>query len=174
VPPTDFLLSAGNPNYGATMTPRSHRQWRDTRCSGGSSSALQLPTGEEDAVVDIDHQVTYWRDGAREEWQVAEELLERGRVRHALFFTHLAIEKALKARVCRQTMDLAPRTHNLVRLAEVARLSPGPERLRVLSRLNDFSQAGRYPETTGPMLTPDQARRHVTDASEVFQWLMTE
>jgi len=133
-----------------------------------------LRAGEEGTVVDIDHQVAYWRDGAREEWQVAEELLERGRIRHALFFTHLAVEKALKARVCRQTNDLAPRTHNLVRLAEVAGLHPGTERLRVLTRLNDFCQAGRYPETPGPTLTAEQARQHVADASEVFQWLMNE
>lgn len=125
-------------------------------------------------MVDIDHQVTHWRDGAREEWQVAEELLERGRIRHALFFTHLAVEKALKSRVCQQTKDLAPRTHNLVRLAEIAGLSPGTERLRVLSRLNDFCQAGRYPETPGPTLTAEQAGRQITDASEVFQWLMSE
>jgi HEPN domain-containing protein len=125
-------------------------------------------------VVDIDHQIAYWRDGAREEWQVAEELLDKGHARHALFFTHLAIEKALKALVCRRTKDLAPRTHNLARLAEVAGLSPEAESLRVLTRLNDFSQAGRYPETSGPVVTATEARQHVTDAREVFTWLMNE
>ena len=125
-------------------------------------------------MVDIDHQVAHWRGGAHEEWQVAAELLERGHVRHALFFTHLAVEKALKARVCRHTNDLAPRTHNLVRLAEAAGLSPSPARLRVLARLNDFCQAGRYPEAPGPTLTADQVREQMVDAREVFQWLMSE
>ena len=73
-------------------------------------------------MVDIIQQVAQWRDGAREECDVATELLERGRVRQALFFTHLALEKVLKAHVCRHTGDLAPRTHNLVWLAEVADL----------------------------------------------------
>lgn len=77
-------------------------------------------------MVDIIHQIAHWRDGAREEWQVATELLEKGRVRQALFFTHLALEKALKAHVCRHTGDLAPRTHNLVRLAEIAGLTVSP------------------------------------------------
>lgn len=123
-------------------------------------------------MVDIAQQVVYWRDGAQEEWQVALELLERGRVRHALFFAHLAVEKAIKAHVCRTTGDLAPRTHNLVRLSEVGGLRPDPNRLRVLSSLNEFSQAGRYPEGIAPTPTVAEARRYVDDAEKVLQWLM--
>ncbi len=101
-------------------------------------------------MVDITRQVAHWRDGAREEWQVAMELLDKGRVRHALFFAHLALEKALRAHVCRHIDDLAPRTHNLVRLAETAALELTAERLELLSALNESSQAGRYPDTLAP------------------------
>jgi len=55
------------------------------------------------ALVNIDKQVAYWRNGAVEDWEVAAHLLERGNVRHGLFFVHLAVEKALKALVCRNT-----------------------------------------------------------------------
>jgi HEPN domain-containing protein len=68
-------------------------------------------------MIDIAQQVHFWRDGAQEDLTVVQELLERGRIRHGLFFMHLALEKLLKAHVCRQTHDLAPRLHNLVRLA---------------------------------------------------------
>ena len=61
-----------------------------------------------------------------------------------------------------------------LRLAEAAELSPNPARLRVLARLNDFCQAGRYPEAPGPTLTADQVREQMVDAREVFQWLMSE
>jgi HEPN domain-containing protein len=125
-------------------------------------------------MVDIDHQVRHWLDGAREELQVSLELLERGRLRHALFFAHLAVEKALKACVCRRTRDLAPRTHNLVRLAEVAGLVLAPERLRALTRLNDFSQEGRYPESIGPPVPAAEARVFVEEAREVVTWLTSE
>jgi HEPN domain-containing protein len=125
-------------------------------------------------VVDIDHQVRYWREGALEEWEVAGEMLQKGRARHALFFAHLAVEKALKARVCRRTYELAPRTHNLVRLAELAGLELERERLRVLTDLNAYAQAGRYPEGPGPTLDAADARRHISTAREVFQWLMNE
>ena len=123
-------------------------------------------------MVDIAQQIAHWRDGAREEWQVATELLDKGRIRHALYFTHLELEKALKAHVCRHTGDLAPRTHNLARLAEVAALEPTTARLQVLSVLNEFSQAGRYPEILAPLPTLEQARLLMTEANEVFQWLM--
>lgn len=89
-------------------------------------------------MVDIPRQVAAWRKGAEEDWPVACELVERGRLRHGLFFAHLAIEKLLKAHVCRRTEDLAPRIHNLVRLAEQAGLRPSAEQLDVLAEMNQF------------------------------------
>jgi len=37
-------------------------------------------------MVDIQKQIAYWRNGAREDWAVAEELIGNGRIRHGLFF----------------------------------------------------------------------------------------
>lgn len=68
-------------------------------------------------MIVIEKQVAYWQDGAIEDWGVAKELIKRNKTRHGLFFVHLALEKLLKAQVCRRTQDLAPRVHNLVRLA---------------------------------------------------------
>lgn len=81
-------------------------------------------------MIDVEKQVAYWRDGAQEDWAVARELVGNGRTRHGLFFVHLALEKVLKAHVCRQTRDLAPRIHNLVRLAELTGVNPRAARRR--------------------------------------------
>ena len=70
-------------------------------------------------MIDIAQQVVFWCAGAREDWAVAQDLIAQGRVRHALFFAHLALEKALKAHVRHQTNNLAPRMHNLIRLSEI-------------------------------------------------------
>jgi HEPN domain-containing protein len=70
-------------------------------------------------MIDIEKQVNYWQKGAIEEWDLAQDLVKRNKTRHGLFFAHLALEKLLKAHVCRQTQDLPPRTHNLTRLAEL-------------------------------------------------------
>jgi HEPN domain-containing protein len=78
-------------------------------------------------MIDAERQAAHWRSGALEDWKVARDLIGNGRVRHGLFFAHLALGKALKARVCARTRDLALRLHNLVRLAELAGVDLTPE-----------------------------------------------
>ena len=123
-------------------------------------------------MVDIAQQIAHWRDGAREEWQVAAELLEKGRSRHALFFAHLTLEKALKAHMCRHTGDLAPRTHNLVRLADAAGLDVPAETRGLLGEMNEFVLTGRYPDAISSVPALDEARALHRRVGEVFQWLI--
>ncbi len=66
---------------------------------------------------------------------VAQILIDKGINRQALFFVHLSVEKALKALVCRETSDIPPRTHNLVRLAELAKLEMSGELKDTLEEL---------------------------------------
>ena len=103
---------------------------------------------------------------------MAEELLERGRVRHGLFFLHLALEKILKAHVCRQTRDLAPRLHNLVRLAELAETHLPEQHMDILAEMNRFAIAGRYPEPPFPLPTPAESKVYADRAKEVFACLI--
>ena len=95
-------------------------------------------------MVDIDAQVRHWEESSREDWLVASDLIKRGRLRHGLFFAHLAIEKMLKARVCQHSGDIAPKIHNLVRLAEAAGLSLSPTELDLLADMNRYNLEGRY------------------------------
>jgi HEPN domain-containing protein len=117
-------------------------------------------------MIDIEKQVAYWRGGALEDWQVATELTRRKRLRHGLFFAHLALEKALKAHVCRRTQGLAPRMHNLVRLAEMAELQLDDKQIDVLAEMNVFNLEGRYPEMLTPEPTVEEARRYIRRAKE--------
>jgi len=123
-------------------------------------------------MIDIEKQVVYWRNGAREEWTVAVELMDHGHIRHGLFFAHLALEKALKAQVCLKMRALAPRTHNLVYLAEQASLPLDRDRLKTLAEMNFFSMAGRYPEALPPMPDTQKAADLMKQAEEVFTWLI--
>lgn len=123
-------------------------------------------------MLDIEKQVTFWRDGAQEDLTVAQELLERGRSRHGLFFLHLALEKLLKAHVCRQTRDLAPRLHNLVRLAELAELPLSESQKDTLAEMNPFAIAGRYPDSPFPLPAPEAASDYGHRVQEVFACLI--
>jgi HEPN domain-containing protein len=91
-----------------------------------------------------------------------------------LFFLHLALEKLLKALVCHQTQDLAPRTHNLIRLAELAKLTPTQTQLDTLADINTFNLEGRYPEMVTPVPSFGDATTYLRQAEEVYRWFLSQ
>ncbi len=121
--------------------------------------------------MDVDKQITYWRNGSKEDWEVAMELVNSSRVRHGLFFAHLAIEKMLKAHVCRETKATPPKTHNLLRLAERTNLPFSDEQKRFVARFDRYQMEGRYPGAWTS--TPDKktAVREINTAKEFLTWL---
>jgi len=123
-------------------------------------------------MVNIDKQITFWRGGAEEDLAVARDLIKRNRIRHGLFFAHLALEKALKAHVCRVTQDIAPRLHNLVRLVELTDLDLQSAQVDILAEINPFNMEGRYPDTLSPPPSQEEAQNYISRANEVFQWLI--
>jgi len=125
-------------------------------------------------MIDIQKQITYWHNGAIEDWDVATDLINRGKTRHGLFFAHLALEKLLKAHVCRQTQDLAPRLHNLSRLAELAKLPLNQTQLDTLADMNAFNLEGRYPDLITPAPTAAETQIYLKQANEVFAWLQKQ
>ena len=124
-------------------------------------------------MVDIEKQVTFWRSSAKEDWDVAHQLVENERTRHGLFFAHLALEKILKAIICEHSQDLAPKLHNLSRLSELAGLTIDIEKMEVLAEMNAFQIEGRYPESLTKPPTIAETSKYMTKAEKVFQWLMS-
>ncbi|MHC5053128.1 MAG: HEPN domain-containing protein [Planctomycetota bacterium] len=122
-------------------------------------------------MVDVERQSDYWRSAADEDIAAAESLAEKGHLRHALFFAHLSIEKMLKALVVKVTGDLAPRTHDLLRLAERAGVSVSPERREFLAHLQRYCVEGRFPETMPVAPSHDEVRAGLTEARETLEWL---
>ena len=102
------------------------------------------------SMIDVEKQIDFWRGSSLEDWQVAHELVDNHRLRHGLFFAQLAMEKLLKAHVCLTTQDLAPRIHNLVRLAEIAKLELNISQIETLAEMSTFNIEGRYPDSILP------------------------
>jgi len=125
-------------------------------------------------MINIAKQIAYWTKGAHEDWSVANELVKHNRPRHGLFFAHLALEKAMKAHVCRHTQDLAPRIHNLLRLFELTGLNADLEQLEIFAEMNAFHIEGRYPESLTPPPSPEEGKEYLARAREVFQWLINQ
>ena len=125
-------------------------------------------------MIDVNKQVIYWRDGAVEDWDVANMLVKNGRIRHGMFFAHLALEKALKAHVSRATDNLAPKSHDLLRLANLAKLVLTQQQQETLTELDAYQLEGRYPQALPIESTSAEAREVLHNAGEVFQWLMKQ
>jgi HEPN domain-containing protein len=125
-------------------------------------------------MIDIGKQIAHWQTGAAEDWEIAQELINSKRVRHGLFFAHLTLEKMLKAHVCRHTQNLAPRLHNLVRLAELAALPLSDAQIDLLAEMNTFNIEGRYPDLLMPPPSLDEAKGYLRRTEKVHQWLTNQ
>ncbi len=124
--------------------------------------------------MDVQKQIDFWRTSGDEDFAAARSLLEKGHLRHCLFFAHLSLEKMLKAHVTRQTKDIPPRIHNLARLAEVAKLSLRPEQEDFLSRFDVYQLEGRYPDSAQIPLDLKSAREKLASSEEMLKWLKAQ
>jgi HEPN domain-containing protein len=122
-------------------------------------------------MINIQKQIDYWRNGATEELECAANLFEDGRIRHGLFFLHLAIEKILKAHVCRKTQDLAPWKHNLLRLSDLADIKLKEEDAGFLVELNQYNLEGRYPEMSEELPSAEDIKQIRQTTERIFVWL---
>lgn len=125
-------------------------------------------------MVNVTEHIDYWRNSSDEDFAAAESLLSKGHLRHSLFFAHLAVEKMLKAHVTRHTEDIPPRTHNLVRLAELAEMSLDREQMEFLRSFDVYQMEGRCPESARVSIDSKTARDKLALAGEILRWLKAQ
>lgn len=97
-------------------------------------------------MLDTNKQIEYWAKGANSDIETAELLLTGNKYIEGLFFCHLTIEKILKALVVKDTNQLAPKSHNLIYLSELAKINLSDDDTSLLSVLMKYQIEGRYPE----------------------------
>lgn len=105
-----------------------------------------------------------WAEGANDALDSAQALYRAKKYHHALFFCHLALEKALKARYIRDNSELPPYTHDLTFLVLKTTLTLSSEQLDEIAEANTFNISARYKETK-----LDLARRATAQYTE--EWL---
>lgn len=65
---------------------------------------------------------------------------------YAVFMCHLSIEKMIKAQYVKRLNNVAPKSHNLLWLAEEIKLEFPEALYKFIFRLNDASLPTRYPQ----------------------------
>ena len=125
-------------------------------------------------MIDIKKQIEYWRAGAGEEWDLAADLFASGHTRHGLFFLHLTLEKIIKAHVCKKISDIAPKDHNLVRLAERAMLPLSEEDRSFLSGMTRFNVEGRYPDSYDQLPPAESVDKIREESGRIYKWLLEQ
>jgi HEPN domain-containing protein len=122
-------------------------------------------------MINIPKQTEYWLKTAEEDFEVGRHLIEVNKTRHGLFFINLALEKMLKAFVCKNLKKTPPKIHNLMDLYRMTGLEADIKRQDALEVLNRFCLEGRYPEQWP--VTPDkkEAQRYLKMAEQLKKWL---
>jgi HEPN domain-containing protein len=122
--------------------------------------------------IDVGRQIAYWRDGALEAIDTAKYLLDGERVSFGMFSVHLALEKAFKAQIVKQTNNLPPRIHDLLRLAKIGKITLLQEQIDFLSVMGIFAIQGCYADMDLPAPSRSNVQQLFNQAKEMTEWLI--
>jgi HEPN domain-containing protein len=87
-----------------------------------------------------------WQNESKADLESASNYINKGRLLHGLFLCHLAIEKTLKALIVNITNNAAPKTHDILELAQSAKIKFTKEELSFINILIKYKLHGRYPK----------------------------
>ena len=103
-------------------------------------------------------------------------MLASGRYLYVLFCSQQAIEKRLKAELIEQAGVFPPRTHDLVKLAQAAKIKLSEERDLFLRAMTKYYIGTRYPEEVSALAaeaTRGIAAEFLMRTKEFLTWLET-
>ena len=122
----------------------------------------------------MEKHVEYWLIESEKDLPVAESMLTNGHYNWSLFVGHLVLEKLLKAIYVKEHQKLAPRIHDLVKLAKSISLHLSDEQLIFLSEVTDFNMESRYPDEKNQFLKQCDrafAETYLQQIKEMHNWL---
>lgn len=123
----------------------------------------------------MDKRVQYWIDSANHDFDVAESLFKNKKYDWCLFVAHLVLEKILKGFYVKYKDDFPPRSHDLVKPADMADLEMDEETLDFLDSVNSFNISTRYPDEKFKfykMCTKNFTKENLTRIKEIRNWLL--
>lgn len=120
--------------------------------------------------------MNYWMESADEDYNVMNVLHSNQKNSYCLFFGHLAIEKLLKAlyAINNKNAPHAPRSHDLLYLAEKIGLKLTERQEDLLDTITGFNMNARYDDYKKEFYlkcTEDYTSEQIKNIEEVIVWL---
>ena len=120
--------------------------------------------------------VKYWLTASKEDFDSADILFQNKKYHHALFFCHLSVEKMLKAIIVKSTKTAPPLIHDLIRLAEKAKLPLSEVHKNELVEITTFNIGARYDDYKLSFRKKAKKQfsfKYLKKTREMLQWLST-
>ncbi len=127
--------------------------------------------------MDVKQNIEYWLKTAAHDMDVAETLFQNNKYDWCLFIGHIIIEKTLKAFYVRDKLEIPPKIHNLVKLAESTKLTLTEDQLTFLADVNDFNIETRYPDAKFSFYqtcTKEFTEGQFLMIKEMYKWLLSQ
>jgi len=119
--------------------------------------------------------IKYWRESAEHDIESSETIFSAGKYDWCLFIAHLVLEKTMKAIYFKNTELFPPRTHDLVRLANLAGIEIDDETSEFLDAVNTFNISARYPDEKMQfykLCTYEFTTENFRRIKEIQKWLL--
>lgn len=123
--------------------------------------------------IEAERHVAHWRDGSVRSFACVPTLTDGQFWAEALFWTHLVVEKALKAHVVKVTGDTPPYIHNLLRLAELGKVPLTPAQVNLCQELNKWQLKARYLADSKTQIDGAASQRLIDEAKGFHEWLLS-
>ena len=120
--------------------------------------------------------MNYWIKSSDKDYEVMLDLKEKNRNTYCLFFGQMVIEKLLKALYAKNNKEApyAPKTHDLLYLAEKLNLELTEEQEVILNEITTFNLSTRYDDYKRAFYnkcTDEYTEEQINKIKEVKAWL---
>lgn len=122
----------------------------------------------------MEKDIMYWSNLSAYDIKTADAMFKSRRYLYVLFTCQQAVEKILKALVTKNTNQFPPKTHDLLRLAELSKIDIDETRKEFLAKLSFYYIETRYPEELAK-ITKDINRKtafdYLNNTKALLRWL---
>jgi HEPN domain-containing protein len=126
-------------------------------------------------MMTIDEHIEYWVKNSLIDLKSSSNMLTAGIFDWCLFVGHLALEKMLKAHwVKANQQSIPPKIHNLMKLAELAKIELTENQIEFFRIVNQFHLEARYQDYKDEFRTIATKKfetENLQKINEVFEWL---